>query len=100
MTMKNRIKTLAVALFTLAISSSLDAEVFTQTYETYPTHDDYELITDMLIGPGIARHPSGAKIQQTHPDQIGIYSNLVVNQEARVSSFTNGIVLSTGMVLR
>ena len=89
-------KALATVVLSAAFALNLDAEVFDSTYTTTQSLD-YELITDLLIGPGVARHPSGAKIPQTSSVQVGIYSNLVTREE-RVSSFTNGVVISTGKI--
>ncbi|MBO7206887.1 MAG: DUF11 domain-containing protein, partial [Kiritimatiellae bacterium] len=75
----------------------LKAEVFTSTYTTTPCPDDVKIITEMLIGSGIALHPSGDIIKETHSAQVGIYSNLVCKSE-RLSSFTNGVILSTGFI--
>ena len=74
---------------------SLHAEVFSHTYTTKQC-EDYELITDMLIGKGVALHPSGWKIDGTHETQIGVFSNLVAKA---VPAFTNGVLLSTGRVI-
>ena len=93
MKMKNCIKTLAVAL-SLVAASPLGAEVFTSTY-TATQCQDYNLLTEMLIGPGVARHPNGAKIPQTSNVQIGVFSNLVAQV---IPSFTNGVILSTGKI--
>ena len=93
--MKNRIRTLAVALFSLAVVSSLNAEVFTSTYETKQWVGDYKSLVDMLVGPGVALHPSGNKIPSTKDVQIGVFSNLVAKV---IPSFTNGVILSTGKI--
>ena len=83
------------ALFALAASiTSLHAEVFTQTYTTTQC-EDYELITQMLIGPGVARKPVGALIPQTKSYQVGVFSNLVA---AVIPTFTNGVILTTGRI--
>ena len=89
-------KTLATVVLSAALALNLDAEVFDSTY-TATQCQNYELITEMLIGPGVARHPSGAKIPQTNNAQIGVFSNLLAHVES-VSSFTNGVILSTGKI--
>ena len=83
-----------VAACALAAAAPLGAEVFTSTYSTTQCQD-YNLITEMLIGPGVARHPNGAKIPQTSNVQIGVFSNLVAQA---LPSFTNGVILSTGKI--
>ena len=102
MNMKNRIKHFIAALFTLAAAVlPLNAEVFTSTYEVTSNITDYELISDMLIGPSVARHPKGALVSKpngeeiTTGDQVGVFSNLVASV---IPSFTNGVILSTGFV--
>ena len=70
-------KKIATLILALAALSPLSAEVFTSTYSTTPC-EDYELITDMLVGPGVARHPTGARITPTSRVQIGVFSNLVI----------------------
>ena len=75
--------------------SPANAEVFESTYSVTQSQGDYELITDMLIGPGVALRPSGHKIDQTQHYQIGIFSNLVAQV---IPSFTNGVILSTGII--
>ena len=82
------------AALALAGVAPLGAEVFTSTY-TATQCQDYNLLTEMLIGPGVARHPSGAKIPQTSSVQIGVFSNLVAQA---IPTFTNGVVLSTGKI--
>ena len=86
--------TLAVTLISLTVAPSLNAEVFTNSY-TVTECQDYELITQMLIGPGVARHPVGALIRQSKPYQVGVFSNLVAKV---IPSFTNGVILSTGKI--
>ena len=90
-------KTLATVVLSAALALNLNAEVFGSTYNATQCQN-YELITEMLIGPGVARHPSGAKIPQTNNAQIGVFSNLVAQAES-VSSFTNGVILSTGKII-
>ena len=82
-------------LVSLTVMSSAKAEVFKSTYSVTQSQGDYELITDMLVGPGVALRPSGHKIDQTEPFQIGIFSNLVAQV---IPSFTNGVILSTGII--
>ena len=85
---------LAAAIISLVSALPVGAEVFTKTYTT-EVCDDYAYITDLLVGSGVRIHPSGYKIQPTHKDQIGVFSNLVAGV---VSSFTNGVILSTGLI--
>ena len=82
-------------LVSLTVMSSAKAEVFESTYSVTQSQGDYELITDMLVGPGVALRPSGHKIDQTEPFQIGIFSNLVAQV---IPSFTNGVILSNGII--
>ena len=91
-----RLAFLAGALFLLASALQLKAEVFESTYKATPCND-YELISELLIGPGVSRRPRGALIPQTDPLQVGVYSNLVA-KEARVVPFTNGGIISTGTI--
>ena len=91
-----RLAFLAGALFLLASALQLKAEVFESTY-TATQCQDYELISELLIGPGVSRRPRGALIPQTDPLQVGVYSNLVA-KEARVVPFTNGVIISTGTI--
>ncbi len=92
--MKKFLKVFFAAFFSLAIASPLNAEVFESTYDVTQCQN-YELITSMLIGPGVARHPSGAKIPQTSNVQVGVFSNLVASV---IPTFTNGVILSTGKI--
>ena len=85
---------LATAILSLAILLSLNAEVFTQTYTVHDNLDP-KLITEMLVGPGVALHPYGKKVKQTYDVQIGVFSNLVAKA---IPSFTNGVILSTGKI--
>lgn len=94
MNRSNRIGVFAALLFSTALAQPSQAEVFTSTYSTMPCQD-YELLTDMLVGPGVARHPSGGLISATQPYQVGVFSNLVAQV---VPSFTNGVILSTGKI--
>ena len=73
----------------------LEAEVFSSTYETVQAHDNYDQITDMLIGSGVARRPNGLRIDGTRDFQVGVYSNLVAQAAL---DFTNGVVISTGLI--
>ena len=82
-------------LVSLTVMSSAKAEVFESTYSVTQSQGDYELITDMLVGPGVALRPSGHMIDQTEPFQIGIFSNLVAQV---IPSFTNGVILSNGII--
>ena len=92
--MKSCFKDLVAAFISLAGVSSLDAEVFKSSYVATQSQD-YKLVTEMLVGPGVALHPSGKKIEQTHVDQIGIFSNLVAKA---IPSFTNGVIISNGRI--
>ena len=99
MKIKNSIATFVAAIVSLAAVSPMSAEVFKSGYSTYGVHDDdagYELLTGMLIGSGVARHPVGTRIDEASPAQVGIFSNLVAKA---VPAFTNGVILSTGKII-
>ena len=91
--MGKQLRILAAAV-SLVAAASLNAETFAKTYSATQCQD-YELITDMLIGRGVTRRPNGLKIPQTSSVQVGVFSNMVAKV---IPSFTNGVILSTGKI--
>ena len=88
---------LLTALIALSISPMVHAEVFESTYDVTSTTSstDWDFITEMLIGPGVAMHPGGSKLADTTNEQIGVFSNLVAKV---VPEFTNGVIIATGNI--
>ena len=96
MTMKTYIKTFTVAFLSLA-AATLKSDVFTNSYTVSQLSNKsaiYELVSQMLVGPGVSVRPGGSLFDPTTSSQVGFFSNLV----ARVApTFTNGVILSTGL---
>ena len=94
MTLKSYAKIMLMAVLSLVGEMVLRADVFTSSYTTVE-YKAPKQITDMIIGPGVAVHPTGWKLTDTLNSQIGLYSNLTAQA---LSTFTNGIILSTGNI--
>ena len=98
--MKSCFKTLVAAFISLAGVMALNAKVFEKSYDTYGygiDANDYKIISEMLFGPGVSQEPGGELISQAgNSFQVGVFSNLYAEA---VSSFSNGVILCTGMIV-